>query len=70
VVDLNTQTQSLEIVDCNDYYPFGMNHLKSDTSFFGMSFYKNYKYNSKELQESGMYDYGARFYIPDIGTWV
>nr|WP_315088915.1 RHS repeat-associated core domain-containing protein [uncultured Chryseobacterium sp.] len=60
----------LEIVDANDYYPFGMNHLKSGNSFFGSSSYKNYKYNGKELQESGMYDYGARFYMPDIGRWI
>jgi RHS repeat-associated protein len=60
---------NLEIVDNNDYYPFGMNHLKSGTSFFGTSSYKNYKYNGKELQESGMYDYGARMYMSDIGRW-
>ncbi|OVE62829.1 DUF6443 domain-containing protein [Chryseobacterium mucoviscidosis] len=60
---------ALEIIDVNDYYPFGMNHLKSGNSFFGASSYKNYKYNGKELQESGMYDYGARFYMPDIGRW-
>jgi RHS repeat-associated protein len=61
---------ALELVDANDYYPFGMNHLKSGTSFFGTSSYKNYKYNGKELQESGMYDYGARFYMPDLGRWA
>jgi len=59
----------LGIVDANDYYPFGMNHLKSGNSFFGSSSYKNYNYNGKELQETGMYDYGARFYMPDIGRW-
>ncbi|RZJ36751.1 MAG: hypothetical protein EOO18_07250, partial [Chryseobacterium sp.] len=60
---------ALEITDANDYYPFGMNHLKSGNAFFGAGSYKNYKYNGKELQETGMYDYGARFYMPDIGKW-
>lgn len=46
-----------------------MNHLKSGTSFFGTSSYKNYKYNGKEFQETGMYDYGARMYMPDLGRW-
>jgi len=46
-----------------------MNHLKTRNAFFGGS-YKAYKYNGKELQESGMYDYGARFYMGDIGRWI
>ncbi|SIS63949.1 RHS repeat-associated core domain-containing protein, partial [Chryseobacterium joostei] len=60
---------ALEITDANDYYPFGMNHLKTGNAFFGVGSYKNYKYNGKELQETGMYDYGARFYMADIGRW-
>ncbi|WP_332454101.1 RHS repeat-associated core domain-containing protein [Chryseobacterium aquaticum] len=60
---------NMEITDNNDYYPFGMNHLKTGNAFFGAGSYKNLKYNGKELQETGMYDYGARFYMPDIGRW-
>ncbi|MEI3790557.1 MULTISPECIES: DUF6443 domain-containing protein [unclassified Chryseobacterium] len=54
-----------EIVEVNNYYPFGLLHNYTATT-------KNayqYKYNGKELQETGMYDYGARFYMPDIGRW-
>ncbi len=60
---------ALEITDTNNYYPFGLNHIKGSfgTSNFGS--YYSYKYNGKELQETGMYDYGARFYIPDLGRW-
>jgi len=59
----------IDVTDNNNYYPFGMNHLDNPGSYFGQSSYKNYKYNGKELQETGMYDYGARFYMPDIGRW-
>jgi len=65
----NNTTGALEITDANDYYPFGMNHLKTGNAYFGAGKYQNYKYNSKELQETGMYDYGARFYMPDLGRW-
>ena len=30
---------------------------------------RNYRYNEKEQQESGMYDYGWRHYMPDLGRW-
>nr|WP_081874576.1 RHS repeat-associated core domain-containing protein [Chryseobacterium formosense] len=40
-----------------------------EEAFLRTGSYKNYKYNGKELQETGMYDYGARFYMPDIGRW-
>jgi RHS repeat-associated protein len=57
----------LEITDRNDYYAFGLNHIGGPKGLLGG--YQNYKYNGKELHETGMYDYGARFYMPDIGRW-
>ncbi|MCJ7932435.1 MAG: RHS repeat-associated core domain-containing protein [Chryseobacterium sp.] len=60
---------ALEITDANDYYPFGMSHLKTGNAFYGKGSYQKYKYNGKELQETGMYDYGARFYMPDLARW-
>ena len=60
--------------DSNDYYPFGLNFInpvsKGAAQLYNPSAtYKNYKYNGKELQETGMYDYGARMYMPDIARW-
>ncbi|WP_423779670.1 RHS repeat-associated core domain-containing protein [Chryseobacterium indologenes] len=52
-------------MDTNNYYPFGMMHNYTATT---QNAYQ-YKYNGKELQESGMYDYGARMYMPDLGRW-
>ena len=59
------------VTDSNDYYPFGMSFVRNseEDAHFGIGSYFNYKYNGKELQESGMYDYGARMYMPDIGRW-
>ncbi|OCA67915.1 hypothetical protein BBI01_20710 [Chryseobacterium artocarpi] len=54
-----------EIVEVNNYYPFGLLHNYTATT---QNAYQ-YKYNSKELQETGMYDYGARMYMPDIGRF-
>ncbi|MBW8360725.1 MAG: RHS repeat-associated core domain-containing protein [Kaistella sp.] len=54
-----------EIVESNTYYPFGLQHDYTQTTTNAYQ----YKYNGKELQETGMYDYGARFYMPDIGRW-
>jgi RHS repeat-associated protein len=54
-----------EIVEVNNYYPFGLLHNYTMTT---QNAYQ-YKYNGKELQETGMYDYGARMYMPDIGRW-
>ncbi|WP_317047796.1 RHS repeat-associated core domain-containing protein [Chryseobacterium sp. CBTAP 102] len=59
----------LEVTDTNNYYPFGLNHIEGMLSSSNFGGYYSYKYNGKELQETGMYDYGARFYMADIGRW-
>jgi RHS repeat-associated protein len=56
-----------EILEESHYYPFGLKHEGYNTLVGNPSY--QYKYNGKELQENGMYDYGARFYMPDIGRW-
>ncbi|WP_051884775.1 DUF6443 domain-containing protein [Chryseobacterium luteum] len=60
---------ALEVTDTNNYYPFGLNHIQGMLISSRLGSYYSYKYNGKELQETGMYDYGARFYMPDIGRW-
>ncbi len=58
-----------ETIDAQDYhyYPFGM-----DFDLITNNSTNQAKYNEKELQEEhglNWYDYGARFYDPQIGRW-
>ncbi|RNA62004.1 RHS repeat-associated core domain-containing protein [Chryseobacterium nematophagum] len=57
----------IEVLEENNYYPFGLKH-EGYNILSGSPSYQ-YKYNGKELQESGMYDYGARMYMSDVGRW-
>jgi len=63
-----------ELVEENHYYAFGLKHKGYSTyhSSIGESIADKYKYNGKELQDElglGVYDYGARFYDPEIGKF-
>ena len=60
---------ALEITDANDYYPFGMNHLKTGNAFFGNASYKNYKFQEQELQETGFYSF-FRASVTSCNTFV
>lgn len=42
---------ALEITDANDYYPLGMNYLKTGNAHFDKGGYKRYKYNGKEISK-------------------
>ncbi|WP_419868726.1 DUF6443 domain-containing protein [Chryseobacterium sp. CT-SW4] len=56
-----------DIVDKNNYYPFGLKH---GTGGANTNPAYRYQYNGKELQqETGWNDYGARMYMPDLGRW-
>ena len=64
----NATTNEIDVVDRNDYYPFGLSFYQgAEFSVTGSPL--NYKFGGKELQESGMYDFGARNYMPDVGRW-
>uniref|UniRef100_UPI001F377734 DUF6443 domain-containing protein n=1 Tax=Flavobacterium ustbae TaxID=2488790 RepID=UPI001F377734 len=66
----NLATQVLEIIEENNYYPFGLKH-KGYNDYLATA--NKYKYNGKELQDElglAMYDYGARNYDPALGRWI
>ncbi|WP_249413655.1 DUF6443 domain-containing protein [Chryseobacterium indologenes] len=58
-----------EILDTNNYYPFGLNHIEGAFGMASFGNWSSYKFGGKELQETGMFDFGARFYMPDLGRW-
>jgi RHS repeat-associated protein len=71
-VSFNVPLSTAVIVQQNDYYPFGMMHQPRAT----MTSDNRYLFNGKELQNNllgginlDIYDYGARFYDPQIGRW-
>ena len=65
-VTFGTKTGTAAIIQKDDYYPFGLEINRTPGSP------KNeYLYNRKELQEeTGLYDYGARFYDPIVARWT
>ncbi len=61
----------LNIIEENNYYPFGMKHSGYNNSSTAGTY--KYKYNGKELQDElglNLYDYGARNYDPALGRWM
>ncbi|MBO9584425.1 MAG: RHS repeat-associated core domain-containing protein [Flavobacterium sp.] len=66
----NPTTQVVEIIEENNYYPFGLKH-KGYNDYLATA--NKYKYNGKELQDEmglNFYDYGARNYDPALGRWM
>ena len=73
----NGSMDQSEIVEENNYYPFGLKHkgYNSGTSSLGNSVANRWKFGGKELDDSfndelATYDFGARNYSPDLGRWM
>lgn len=69
--------KNLQIIEENNYYPFGLKHNGYNPNTTSTNIALKYKYNGKELQEDNigaqqlnLYDYGARNYDPAIGRWM
>ncbi|WP_374174306.1 DUF6443 domain-containing protein [Flavobacterium tructae] len=63
--------KSLNIIEENNYYPFGLKQEGYNIVKTGVE--NKYKYNGKELQDElglNMYDYHARNYDPALGRWL
>ena len=64
-------TGTAEILQVNHYYAFGMSYGGAAYQYTVSGSENAYKYNGKEYQEeTGLYDFGARFYDPVIGRWA
>ncbi|WP_415783485.1 RHS repeat-associated core domain-containing protein, partial [Elizabethkingia bruuniana] len=57
-----------EIIEENNYYPFGLKHQGYNSNSLANSAYQ-YKYQGQELQENGWYSFKWRNYIPELGRF-
>ncbi|WP_051190339.1 DUF6443 domain-containing protein [Kaistella palustris] len=61
----------IQVMDSNDYYPFGMSFIKNNSNSYydPMAIPYNYKFQEQELQETGFYAFKWRQYMPDVGRF-
>ncbi|WKK59672.1 RHS repeat-associated core domain-containing protein [Sphingobacterium sp. BN32] len=80
VIKKGRSSNTVDIVQQNDYYAFGKRHANSNYIFNDNRYFYNEKERQNELSGGshsfgssytleGLYDYGARFYDTEIGRW-
>jgi len=71
--DNNGTISQSEIIEENNYYPFGLKHKGYNSVITSTNPAQDYKYNGKELNDElwlNTYDFGARNYNPALGRWM
>ncbi|SFH10497.1 RHS repeat domain-containing protein [Pseudomonas sp. NFACC45] len=61
--------QQARLISHEGYYPFGATAWMSTRSEVEVS-YKTLRYGAKEMDVSGLYAYGARYYAPWLQRWI
>ncbi|WP_163408928.1 RHS repeat domain-containing protein [Flavobacterium ajazii] len=71
--DKNGSVNIAEIVEENNYYPYGLKHKGYNSVSTSTNPALKYKYSGKELQDElwlNLYYYGTRNYDPALGRWI
>ncbi|MHC8388074.1 RHS repeat-associated core domain-containing protein [Pseudomonas sp. MDT2-39-1] len=61
--------QNARMISHEGYYPFGGSAWLTAASLLEVG-YKTIRYSGKEMDECGLYYYGARYYAPWLQRWV
>lgn len=61
--------QTARLISHEEYYPFGGTALLRADSVREVS-YKTIRYSGKEMDDSGLYYYGRRYYAPWLQRWI
>lgn len=61
--------QNAQVISEEGYYPFGATAWYARGSEVGVD-YKTVRYSGKEMDDSGLYYYGARYYAPWLQRWI
>ena len=61
--------QDAQVISQEGYYPFGATAWYARSNEVDVD-YKTIRYSGKEMDDSGLYYYGARYYAPWLQRWV